>query len=75
MPVIYKKKTIQIVDLPRLKNFYGYHYYNLFFSQWINNFNRKTSIQRCGIYLQEQLRKDFSLLINVPFDEEESAES
>ena len=52
------------MDFPRLKNFYNNHYYNLFFSQWLNNFNRKTSIQRYVVYLKEEVKKDFSLLVN-----------
>ena len=52
------------MDFPRLKNFYGNHYYNLFFSQWLNNFNRKTSIQRYVVHLKEEVKKDFSLLVN-----------
>ena len=59
------------MNFPRLTNFYGYRYFL---------FNRITSIQRCEIYFQEQVIKDFSLLVNVcdsrsgleVFDEEES---
>ena len=56
-----EKKSIQIVDFRRLKNIYGYHYYNLLFYQCLNNSFRKMPIQRCEIYF---------LLVNGFFDDE-----